>query len=127
MLDSPEAPECANYQVQPDLRRVGTHPDHWYPLAWSRELKTGKTLAAHFAGDPIVLVRPKEGAVFALEDRCTHRQVPLSNGVVAGQALRCCYHGWTYDGSGKCIDVPYLGKASCRTACVLTHARRRTG
>jgi len=110
MLDSPDAPECTNARLQPDLRRVGTHPDHWYPLAWSRKLKPGKTLAAHFAGDPIVLVRPKEGAVFALEDRCAHRQVPLSNGVVAGQALRCCYHGWTYDGSGKCIDVPYLGK-----------------
>lgn len=61
-----------------DLRRVGVHRDHWYPLAWSRELKAGRSLAARFAGDPVVLVRPKEGAVFALEDRCAHRQVPLS-------------------------------------------------
>ena len=93
-----------------DLRRVGAHPDHWYPLAWSRELKPGRTYAAHFAGDPIVLVRPEKGAVFALEDRCAHRQVPLSKGLVAGCAVRCCYHGWTYDASGQCIDVPYLGK-----------------
>ena len=28
-----------------DLRRVGAHPDYWYPLAWSDELKLGKTLA----------------------------------------------------------------------------------
>ncbi len=27
-----------------DLRRVGAHPDHWYPLAWSRELKPGRSL-----------------------------------------------------------------------------------
>jgi len=93
-----------------DLRRIGAHPDHWYPLAWSRELKPGRTYATHFAGDPVVLVRPKEGAVFALEDRCAHRQVPLSKGVVAGCAIRCCYHGWTYDAAGRCIDVPYLGK-----------------
>jgi phenylpropionate dioxygenase-like ring-hydroxylating dioxygenase large terminal subunit len=93
-----------------DLRRVGAHPNHWYPMAWSRELKAGATYATHFAGDPVVLVRPKEGDVFALEDRCAHRQVPLSKGVVAGCALRCCYHGWTYDASGQCIDVPYLGK-----------------
>jgi hypothetical protein len=26
----------------PDLRRVGTHPDYWYPLAWSDELAAGK-------------------------------------------------------------------------------------
>jgi phenylpropionate dioxygenase-like ring-hydroxylating dioxygenase large terminal subunit len=95
-----------------DARRVRIHPDHWYPLAWSRELKPGKTLAVRFAGEPIVLVRPAagQGAPFALENRCAHRQVPLDAGVVAGCAIRCCYHGWTYDASGACIDVPYLGK-----------------
>jgi phenylpropionate dioxygenase-like ring-hydroxylating dioxygenase large terminal subunit len=107
-------PDVPDYVLQDrprqDLRRVGAHPDHWYPLAWSRELKPGRTYAAQFAGDPIVLVRPKHGAVFALEDRCAHRQVPLSKGVVEGCALRCCYHGWTYDADGTCIDVPYLGK-----------------
>ena len=94
----------------PDLRRVGAHPDHWYPVAWSRDLKTAKPLAVRFAGEPIVLVRPKAGAVFALEDRCAHRQVPLSAGVVDGCALRCCYHGWTYDSTGSCIEIPYLGR-----------------
>ena len=71
-----------------DLRRVGAHPDHWYPLAWSRELKPGRTLAARFAGEPIVLVRPAQGEVFALADRCAHRQVPLSMGLVEGCAVR---------------------------------------
>ncbi len=93
-----------------DLRRIRSHPDHWYPLAWSRELKPGRTLAASFAGEPIVLVRPNDGAVYALEDRCAHRQVPLSKGTVEGQQVRCCYHGWAYARSGKCVDVPYLGK-----------------
>jgi phenylpropionate dioxygenase-like ring-hydroxylating dioxygenase large terminal subunit len=93
-----------------DLRRIGTHPDHWYPLAWSRELKPGKTFAAQFAGQPIVLVRPQGKPVFALEDRCAHRQVPLSKGEVAGCTIRCCYHGWAYEASGACVDVPYLGK-----------------
>jgi len=93
-----------------DLRRVPIHPDHWYPLAWSREVKAGSAHGVHFAGDPIVLVRTASGKVFALEDRCAHRQVPLHAGVVDGESIRCCYHGWTYDCSGRCIDVPYLGK-----------------
>lgn len=93
-----------------DLRKVGAHPDHWYPVAWSREVKVERPFATSFAGEPIVLVRPKSGAVFALEDRCAHRQVPLSKGVVKGDAVRCCYHGWSYDASGRCVDVPYLGK-----------------
>ena len=93
-----------------DLRRIGAHPDHWYAVAWSDELLVGKTLARRFAGDPIVLYRGKSGRVFALEDRCAHRQVPLHLGVVNGEELKCHYHGWAYDCSGKCVDVPYLGK-----------------
>lgn len=93
-----------------DLRRVPIHPDHWYPLAWSNEVKRGKTLGVHFAGDPIVLVRTQSGTIFALEDRCAHRQVPLHAGVVDGESIRCGYHGWTYDCTGHCVDVPYLGR-----------------
>jgi phenylpropionate dioxygenase-like ring-hydroxylating dioxygenase large terminal subunit len=80
-------------------------------LAWAGELKRGKLLAVRFAGEPIVLVRPQNGPAFALEDRCAHRQVPLSKGIVQDATVRCCYHGWSYDGSGRCIDVPYLGKS----------------
>jgi phenylpropionate dioxygenase-like ring-hydroxylating dioxygenase large terminal subunit len=92
-----------------DLRHIGAHPDHWYPLAWSYELKPGKTLGRRFAGLPIVLYRGGSGQVFALEDRCAHRQVPLHLGVVSGDELKCHYHGWTYNRSGKCVNVPYLG------------------
>jgi phenylpropionate dioxygenase-like ring-hydroxylating dioxygenase large terminal subunit len=93
-----------------DLRRVPIHPDHWYPMAWSKEVKRGKTLGVHFAGEPIVLARTESGNVFALEDRCAHRQVPLHAGVVDGERIRCGYHGWTYDCSGRCVDIPYLGR-----------------
>jgi phenylpropionate dioxygenase-like ring-hydroxylating dioxygenase large terminal subunit len=93
-----------------DLRRIGANPDYWYPLAWSDEVKPGRTLAREFAGDPVVLYRGKSGRVFALEDRCAHRQVPLHLGVVNGDTLKCGYHGWTYDCAGSCIDIPYLGK-----------------
>jgi phenylpropionate dioxygenase-like ring-hydroxylating dioxygenase large terminal subunit len=93
-----------------DLRRIGANPNYWYPLAWSTELKAGHTLGRHFAGEPIVLWRGQSGQVHAMEDRCAHRQVPLHLGVVKGDELKCHYHGWTYDCSGKCVSVPYLGK-----------------
>ena len=92
-----------------DLRRVGANPDYWYPLAWSDELKVGRTLGRRFAGQPIVLFRGTGGQVFALEDRCAHRQIPLHLGVVKGNELKCHYHGWTYNGAGRCVNVPYLG------------------
>jgi phenylpropionate dioxygenase-like ring-hydroxylating dioxygenase large terminal subunit len=106
----PEHFEAAKPAQRFDLRKVGAHPDHWYPVAWSHDVRAGKTCATSFAGEPIVLVRPGKGCLFALEDRCAHRQVPLSKGTVDGCTLRCCYHGWRYDAAGRCVDVPYLGK-----------------
>jgi renierapurpurin 18,18'-hydroxylase len=93
-----------------DLRRVDTHPDFWYPIAWSDDLGREKSVGAHFAGDPVVVYRGASGQVFALEDRCAHRQVPLHLGKVAGDSLKCGYHGWTYDCAGKCVEIPYLGR-----------------
>ncbi|MGC8534165.1 MAG: Rieske 2Fe-2S domain-containing protein [Rhizomicrobium sp.] len=93
----------------PDLRRVGLHPDFWHPVAWSYELKRGQPLATRFAGEAIVLFRRSDGQLVALEDRCAHRQVPLHLGKVEGDRLRCGYHGWAYDQSGKCVEIPYLG------------------
>jgi phenylpropionate dioxygenase-like ring-hydroxylating dioxygenase large terminal subunit len=96
---------------EPDLRRIGLNPDFWYPVARSKDLKRGSVIAASFAGEPIALVRTDSGKVFALEDRCAHRQMPLSCGVVAGEHIKCCYHAWTYNAAGRCT-VPYLPKGT---------------
>jgi renierapurpurin 18,18'-hydroxylase len=117
----------ANSANAPDLRRVGAHPDYWYPVAWSHELKVGKTLGRRFAGLPLVLYRGKSGQVFALEDRCAHRQVPLRLGVVIGDELKCHYHGWTYNRTGKCVNVPYLGADQLPTGVKSYPAREVDG
>ncbi len=107
-----------------DLRKIGSHPDFWYPLARTKDVKKGKTLGVSFAGDPIVIVRTKSGQVYALEDRCAHRQVPLHFGVVHGEHLQCGYHCWTYDQTGNCIGVPYLKKDDPRPAGVRSYPCR---
>jgi renierapurpurin 18,18'-hydroxylase len=93
-----------------DLRRTGINPNFWYPVAVSGSVPEKKTFAATFAGERIALYRGESGTVYALEDRCAHRQVPLSMGVVEGDALRCCYHAWAYRGNGRISQIPYLPK-----------------
>ena len=80
----------------------------------SGSVRRGKTFAARFAGERIALYRSAGGVVYALEDRCAHRQVPLSMGVVEGEALRCCYHAWAYRGDGRISQIPYLPKGAAR-------------
>ncbi|MFD4373869.1 Rieske 2Fe-2S domain-containing protein [Streptomyces sp. NPDC058486] len=97
-----------------DLRRVGIDPDFWYPVARSASLRRNKVRAASFAGRRIALYRGATGTAYALEDRCAHRQVPLSLGVVEGETLRCCYHAWAYRGNGRISQIPYLPKGAPR-------------
>jgi phenylpropionate dioxygenase-like ring-hydroxylating dioxygenase large terminal subunit len=77
----------------------------WYVAAWDREISASPKRRV-FLDEPVVLYRRKDGAAVALEDRCCHRQLPLSMGKVEGDHLRCGYHGLLFDSAGKCIEIP---------------------
>ncbi|HUB94274.1 MAG TPA: aromatic ring-hydroxylating dioxygenase subunit alpha [Stellaceae bacterium] len=77
----------------------------WYVAAWDREVGEAP-FARTLCGVPVVLYRGKSGTVAALEDRCCHRNLPLSMGTIEGEDLRCGYHGLRYDASGQCVEVP---------------------
>ena len=117
----PHEPRRGN---DPDLRRIGLHPDFWYPLARSKDVKKGKTHLAMFGGEPIVLARGESGEVFAMDDRCAHRQFPLHKGIVCGEMLKCAYHAWSYQKDGHVAGIPYLPKDACRPAGVKGYACR---
>jgi phenylpropionate dioxygenase-like ring-hydroxylating dioxygenase large terminal subunit len=83
--------------------------NRWYVAALSSEIREGITaqpLARTIANQLIVFYRDTRGTVIALEDRCAHRQAPLSLGEVVGDHIQCGYHGFTFDGSGRCVLVP---------------------
>lgn len=77
----------------------------WYVAAWPHEV-TDKPLARTLLGDPVVLYRLPNGTAVALEDRCCHRDLPLSMGEVCGDHLVCRYHGMAYDQGGRCVHIP---------------------
>jgi len=77
----------------------------WYVAAWDREVSR-KPLGRTLLGEPVVLYRTERGEPVGLEDRCCHRQLPLSLGFLEQDFLRCGYHGLKYDASGKCVEIP---------------------
>jgi phenylpropionate dioxygenase-like ring-hydroxylating dioxygenase large terminal subunit len=77
----------------------------WYVAALAKEI-TDKPLARTLLNNPIVLYRTKDGKVNALEDRCCHRHLPLSMGMVEDKGLRCGYHGLLFDEDGKVVEIP---------------------
>ena len=80
----------------------------WYVAAWGCDVQTAP-VARTVLGEKIVLFRMENGDVSALEDRCPHRLLPLSQGRVRGNSLQCGYHGLTFDGAGLCVDAPTQG------------------
>jgi vanillate O-demethylase monooxygenase subunit len=56
--------------------------------------------------DYVCLYRAGDGAVVALENRCPHRNLPLSAGNLVGDSVQCAYHGLVIARDGKCIHVP---------------------
>lgn len=80
----------------------------WYVAAPSRDLKPGRFLAKTMLGAPLIIGRDNAGRVFALKDICPHRGIPLRHGSFDGQAVQCCYHGWRFDTSGQCVEIPSM-------------------
>ena len=77
----------------------------WYAAGWSGDF--GEALLTRtFLDEPVVLYRTSAGEAVALADRCAHRAYPLSLGTRLGDTVRCGYHGFTYDGHGRCVAIP---------------------
>ena len=79
--------------------------DRWYVAGFSWELKD-KPLARTLLSRAMVLFRQPDGSIAALEDRCCHRELPLSCGTVEERGLRCGYHGLLFDSAGACVEIP---------------------
>lgn len=82
--------------------------EHWYVAAPSAALGRRRPHAARVLDQDLVLFRDGRGVAHALLDRCPHRGVPLSMGRVQRGTVACRYHGWRFDGDGRCVHVPSL-------------------
>src|SRR6267143_1291884 len=61
---------------------------------------------ADVAGEPIIVVRDKQGTLRAFSNVCRHRAGPIALGSGCKNVLRCGYHGWTYALDGRLIGTP---------------------
>jgi len=83
------------------------NPNHWYPAAFSEEVRRGGIVATRFWSQDVAVYRADDGSVHAMEDRCAHRGIKLSHGSVEGCRLVCLYHGWSYDPDGRLAEMKH--------------------
>ncbi len=87
-------------------RAAGLDPNYWYAFSASNRLKPGQVVEARFWGQSMAVFRGDDGRVRAVENRCAHRHIKLTEGEVVGCQVVCPYHGWEYDGDG-CATIPH--------------------
>jgi len=80
----------------------------WYPVAYLDDLDPANPSAFTLLGVDLVLWFDRSsGSWRAFADVCPHRLVPLSQGRLnAAGELECPYHGWSFNGSGRCTAIP---------------------
>ena len=78
----------------------------WQPVAIAADLPSGHARPIRIMSEDFTLYRGEDGTPHVVAYRCAHRGTQLSTGWVEEDCIRCLYHGWKYDGTGQCVEMP---------------------
>lgn len=80
----------------------------WVPALLSEEIAAPDCppVRVNLLGHRLIAFRDSNGEVGLLDSRCPHRSVDLFFGRNEEGGIRCVYHGWKFDRTGKCLDLP---------------------
>ncbi len=81
---------------------------YWVPACLSEEVAEpdGTPIRSTILGTPLVVFRDTEGRLGVLDERCPHRLASLALGRNEEGGIRCVYHGWKFDVTGGCMEMP---------------------
>jgi phenylpropionate dioxygenase-like ring-hydroxylating dioxygenase large terminal subunit len=81
---------------------------YWLPVVLSAEVLDagGPPIRVEILGEQLIAFRDGSGAIGLVDEFCVHRRASLFLGRVEEHGIRCAYHGWAYNTSGACIDMP---------------------
>jgi nitrite reductase/ring-hydroxylating ferredoxin subunit len=83
---------------------------YWLPALLSSELeRDGAPVRVKLLGEALVCFKDSNGDIGLIDEFCAHRGVSLWFGRNEECGLRCPYHGWKYDVTGQCVDLPSEG------------------
>jgi phenylpropionate dioxygenase-like ring-hydroxylating dioxygenase large terminal subunit len=95
---------------------------NWVSVGHAAEIpKPGDRFRIDVAGEPLLIVRGRDGAVRALSAVCRHRWMLLGGGAESSGTISCPYHKWTYALDGSLIAAPLMEQAEGfdRASCAL--------
>jgi phenylpropionate dioxygenase-like ring-hydroxylating dioxygenase large terminal subunit len=83
-------------------------PFGWFQVAFPGDLAPGDVTALRYFGRELVLWRDMSGEFHLQDAYCPHLGAHIGvGGTVDGDQVVCPFHGWRYDGTGACTNIPY--------------------
>ncbi len=81
---------------------------YWLPALLSEEIAEadGTPVRVRLLGENLVAFRDTAGGTGLVQAACPHRLASLALGRNEESGLRCIYHGWKFDVTGRCVDMP---------------------
>jgi len=79
---------------------------YWHPVAATSEMEEQPVKQIELLGETLVLFKDRQGRYGLVEPQCPHRKAGLVFGIPENEGLRCAYHGWMFDPSGRCVEQP---------------------
>src|SRR6188508_445583 len=81
---------------------------YWLPAITSRELPDPDCppIRVKLLSEELIAFRTTSGTVGLIQNACPHRGASLFFGRNEEEGLRCVYHGWKFDVTGACVDMP---------------------
>jgi len=81
---------------------------YWFPAMPSYELPSPDCppVKVRLLGEDLVAYKDTSGRVGLFANSCPHRGASMFFGRNEEEGLRCVYHGWKFDVSGACVDMP---------------------
>lgn len=94
-------------RVEGDAPMGGIMRRHWLPACLSEQLADpdGDPVRVRLLGENLVAFRDTEGRIGVIDEMCPHRKASLAFARNEECELRCLYHGWKFDVSGRCVDM----------------------
>lgn len=90
-------------------------PNGWFAVAWSKDLLPGEVKRLRYFDQELAIFRTRSGEPKLLDAYCAHLGAHLAEGGrVVGESIQCPFHGWRYDGSGACVEIPYCDKVPAK-------------
>lgn len=81
----------------------GLFSQSWFPVCLSGEVARGQVKGYDFLDGRVIVLRGADGVAHVMSAYCPHLGADLSVGEVVGDTVRCAFHHWQYDGSGRCV------------------------